>query len=62
MQERACAKRVGVWLICCRASQVENTPLIEAAKEDDVAVVKKLLAWGADKQAHGDVRVKGGCG
>ena len=59
MQERACEEGVGAWLICCRASQDENTPLIDAAREGHVAVVEKLLEWGADKEAHGDVSVKG---
>ena len=58
---RGLARReCGVCLICCRASQIENTPLIEAAREGCVAVVEKLLAWGADKQAPGEVSLKGG--
>ena len=45
---------------CCSAPQSGNTPLHMAANNDHAAVVEKLLASGADKEAKNVVREQSG--
>ena len=51
-----CAERGGACLSAGRAPQEKKTPLHRAAEFGHAAVVEKLLAAGADKEAKDAVR------